>query len=389
MSQVGTAAWRLVLPWTVYKESSDPVNLAATLAVLVLPELLLSPLAGWVVDRFRRARVIAAADSVRCAVYLAVAIVLWGGNVQSELGLLVALTALDGVLQMVSQSARVAILNEVACADRPRLRSLLATDRSVRLVGDLVGPVLGGFLAALPLRNTLLLNSLSFGVAALSVLPLLARDRGHPSSGPSEGTDWRRGIEILRRQRQVADATIRQFVVNLCVPIASIGIPVAVLDHGDDTAWLGIAGALFASGAFVSANWQRQHPRHPSPTGTRAWLVVVVWVALLVGALTLPTVARYGLFLPVGAIASWLLIESQSQWQSAIEPEEVGRVAALASVAARLGAIVALAVVGSLVAAVGLGAAVTTVAAVVALLALTGAAGQRRAGPSATTDETS
>jgi MFS family permease len=379
LSQVGTAAWRIVLPWSLYKTTNDPVQLGLAAAFLLLPELLITPVAGWLVDRLCRSLCIVVADGTRGIAYLACAVaVLGASNARLVVYLLYVLLAADGALQILSQAARIAILNDFAVDDKIRLRSLLSTDRSVRLLGDIAGPALGGLLATASLTVGLTVNGASFVLAALAAAPLMATSL-RARHGAAEPVHWMEGLGIVRANGRVRDALARQFVVNLCVPVVTIGVPISVADRGDPKIWLGLSITIFAVGAFLSARLRRRHPKLLLTDGRVGWPLVAVWIAIAALAFALPTQLRFLMFFPLGLLTSWTLIDTQMQWQSAIKAAQVGRVSAVASAMARMGALISLAVIGALVSRLGLVSAASAYAAVIGGLCLVVFATRRRA----------
>jgi MFS family permease len=378
LSQVGTAAWRIVLPWSLYKATNDPVQLGLAAAFLLLPELLITPVAGWLVDRLRRSLCIVVADGTRGVAYLACAVAVLGANDKRlVVYLLYVLLAADGALQIVSQAARIAILNDFAVDDRNRLRSLLSTDRSVRLLGDIAGPALGGLLATASLSTGLIVNGGSFVLAALSAAPLVATSL-RARHDAAEPIHWMEGLALAKANGRVRDALARQFVVNLCVPVVTIGVPISVAEHGDPKIWLGLSITIFAVGALLSARLRRRHPKVLLTDGRVGWPLVALWISIAVLAFALPTQLRFLMFFPLGVLTSWTLIDTQMQWQSAINAAQVGRVSAVASAMARIGALASLAVIGALVSRLGLVSAAAAYAAVVGGLSLVVFIAQRR-----------
>jgi hypothetical protein len=112
--------------------------------------------------------------------------------------------------------------------------------------------------------------------------------------------------------------------------------------------------------------------------GRVGWPLVALWISIAVLAFALPTQLRFLMFFPLGVLTSWTLIDTQMQWQSAINAAQVGRVSAVASAMARIGALASLAVIGALVSRLGLVSAAAAYAAVVGGLSLVVFIAQRR-----------
>ena len=194
------AVYDLLLQLT---SSSEAVSWAIILQTL--PWFLMTPLAGPIVDRFSRRRLMIAADLVRAFVVLGLIVV----RTRSEVWLIYLLLGVEVLFASVFEPARNALLPDV-CSKEEILpaNGLSSLTWSTALA---VGAALGGIVTALAGRDvSFVANSLSF----LASAALLARVKVREShvarhAGPGEhaaasGLDSvRKGVRYLREDPKV------------------------------------------------------------------------------------------------------------------------------------------------------------------------------------------
>jgi hypothetical protein len=344
VSQAGTSAWKIALPWAVFVHTHSVFGLAATSIAAVVPEVLFTPVAGLLVDRRRRLNLIAVLDLVRAILYLACASAATVLSTTSLLWTVGVIFVLDGMSQLTSNAARIAVLRDFSAWSGHPLRSLLGTDRSIRTLADIVGLVAGSVLVgALNLAATLFVNGFSFlaGVAgALISLRLFTAAGVTTVRGVDRHADdiWV-GLRILHSHPAVADALVRQLLLNIPVPLISLGLPVMLVRQSHGPMLYGASVAAFSIGAFALSMMMRGREFGAHAGSPIAWLVLGGAGVPLAAAFAMPAVLAPGAFLVVGSVLTWLLLNANLQWQAATPPGATGRVASIASLLARVGAL--------------------------------------------------
>lgn len=144
--------------------TGSPFALGAVFITKMLPWALASPLAGVVVDRFDRRRVMIAADGLRAVVVLGFLVV----DTPEEVYLLYGLTALQVVLGSVFRPAQnAAIPNITTPRELLTANTLMSATWSALLT---VGAALGGFATAwLGTQAVFVIDSLSYLVSAFFI----------------------------------------------------------------------------------------------------------------------------------------------------------------------------------------------------------------------------
>jgi MFS family permease len=196
------AVYDLLLQLT---SSSEAVSWAIILQTL--PWFLMTPLAGPIVDRFSRRRLMITADIVRAFVVLGLIVV----HARSEVWLIYLLLGVEVLFASVFEPARNALLPDVCSMEEILPANALSSlTWSTALA---VGAALGGVVTALAGRNiSFVTNSLSFFASAVLLAGVqvreshVARDAGRHQERPSAGgfTSLREGVRYLRRDLKVS-----------------------------------------------------------------------------------------------------------------------------------------------------------------------------------------
>jgi predicted MFS family arabinose efflux permease len=179
---------------------------AVSWAIIIqtLPWFFMTPLAGHIVDRFSRRRLMILADVVRGFVVLGLLL----ARSQSQVWLVYSLLGLEVIFASFFEPARSALLPSIASADEILPANALSSATwSLALT---VGAALGGAVAALLGRNmAFAVNSLSFFTSALLILRIHVRE-SHlvPAGGDLPQAralqSLREGWEYIRRNPKVS-----------------------------------------------------------------------------------------------------------------------------------------------------------------------------------------
>jgi MFS family permease len=352
VSQIGTAAWKLALPWTVFLTTRSVWLLALSVFIWLLPELFMGPVAGALADRLPRLPTVVVVDVIRAAGFT-IAGLLWLAHPTPVV--LFGAGLVDGLLQLLYMACRTAVLREIADTGVD-LKKLLGTDRAIRSVADVTGTLTGGVLAfGFSSAVVLIGNGLSYALSALTATALLHR-LARVSAPPRRHNIWRfaaEGVVQARRSTLVSDAMVRQFALNLLMPVLTMGALLVATERGLTSGWLGAMWAGVSLGALAaSSTFIRNRIPAAGARPRRSWLVNAAFAVVLLMALLLPMPFVLPLFAVAGGVMAFLLLDLQLQWQSIVATDVVGRVASLGNIVARLGAAVGILSVSAAYAAV-------------------------------------
>jgi Na+/melibiose symporter-like transporter len=236
ISAAGDFLALIALSVRVHDTGGSGLAVAALFGALMVPVVVLAPLAGLLADRVETVRLLALTAAGQAAVALALAWV-------DGLGAIIALTALLGVGAALGQPAEFALVPAiVGDEDRTRANGRLET---ARYMGFTAGPLAAGVVtAAGGTRLALIVNAASFLVVAVGAAAMKARRAPDGASAGDDGGALE-GIELLWRDR-VLRVVILAATGALVVVSASI---TAEVFYAKDVLGAGDAGygALIAS----------------------------------------------------------------------------------------------------------------------------------------------
>jgi len=324
-SFTGSGLTRFALSVWVYQESRDAEAFALLLFVGILPMSLGSLIAGPLVDRWDRRRVLVVATVLSRVPTAAVALLWWHGGLELwhiYVALIVNGLASAFVLPAFDASVRLLV-------PREGLARASGFSQLMQTLGIVVGPPLAGaVLVAFGLGSVLVLDVAS----ALVALVALALVRiPNPERAPTGGGVWSVVHDFAVGMRYVLDRPAFVFLsVFLALTVFGSAFVYAlsgplVLGLGNE-ATIGIVYAAYGSGAVAGAlalgAWGG--PRRRMPGILAATLVVglgtlasglrpdVVWIGVTIGV--------------VGAAQSVLLALNRVVFQEHAAPEMLGRV---------------------------------------------------------------
>ena len=235
-----------------------------------IPLAVLTPVAGWVADRFERRTVARLANGIDMLVALSLAWLTWRGGL--SLPVLFGLAALHGVARVFVGPAMSAIAPNIVPA--PMLPRAIAMSSIAWQSASVAGPALGGFLYFASPVLPYVAAAVLMGVAMIALTPIapvlppaLSRD-SHPLRQMADGVAYVRNHRFL-----LGAVTLDLFAVLLGGATAMLPAYARdILMVG--TPGLGLLRAAPAVGASLTALWFSWRPLK-SEVGLKMLLAVV------------------------------------------------------------------------------------------------------------------
>lgn len=170
ISLIGTWMQQVALSWLVYQMTQSSFQLSLVLFAGQSPALFLSPVAGVLVDRWNRHRVILSTQSLAMGQAFLLALLAWSGGI--EVWQLIVLNLFLGAVNTVDMTTRQAFLLELV-NNREDLSNAIALNSSIFNGARLIGPTLAGFiLVQTSAAMCFLLNGLTFLAVLLALLAM-------------------------------------------------------------------------------------------------------------------------------------------------------------------------------------------------------------------------
>ncbi len=259
LSWIGSRAGGFALVWWLTETTGSAQVLATATLGIIVPQVVLGPVAGACVDRWNRRLTIIAADTFIALVSLCLAYLFWTGSMQIwHVYLVIVARAVGGTFHGPAIVASTTML-----VPKSHLTRIAGLNQSMSGALQVVGPILGAFLiSVLPVHGVMLLD---VGTAVFAVLPLLFLRIPQPpteDAGEEEGLAcsiavafrfvWHhRGLLYITRL-----AGFMNFVIN---PVLML-MPLLVTQHFEGNAlhlgWLQAAtGVGLILGGLVLSTW--------------------------------------------------------------------------------------------------------------------------------------
>src|SRR5262245_15184415 len=292
ISLIGTWMTRIATSWLVYRLTNSALLLGVVGFAGQIPSFLLAPVAGVLVDRWNRHRLLVVTQALGMAQSLALAVLTLTGVV--KIWHVIALSAFQGVTNAFDMPARQAFVVEMVDR-REDLSNAIALNSSMVNAARLLGPSLAGvIIAAVGEGWCFALDGVSY-VAVISSLMMMRL--------PSAVTEQIEEENLFRQFREgwdyiVGFKPIRNMLLLLAL-VSLVGMPYTVLMPV-------FADEILGGGPY-----------------TLGWLMAASGVGALIGALFLAarrTVLGLGKFIPTmaGAFGAGLIAFSfsRSLWLS-------------------------------------------------------------------------
>jgi MFS family permease len=329
VSEAGDQIARVAIALLILAHTGSALLSAATFAVSFIPTFLGAALLGPVADRFSRRNLMLIADAGRAVVIGLMAIVAIPGT---PVWLLFALLIAAEFFTPLFDSARAASIPDIL-GDRDLVTAGLGLSRSLHLINQAVGLIVGGFLVQLTSpRIALLVDAASFFIS-LAVLAVFLKPRPATLESP-EGLhvlfrDLREGWDLL-----VADVSRRSLILLGWGMALAIVAPEAVAlayvrDQGWGDAWGGILMASVIVGAAIGSLFVAGRPLSLQ-IDLLLPLAIAVCLPLLVTGLEPPRLVLVVLWL-VSGCAQAFLVPLMSFTTMLTTNEHRGRVVGIAS----------------------------------------------------------
>jgi MFS family permease len=360
VSSLGDRVHQVALVYLVARATdSSPLALGLVFAAMTLPSVVVGPLAGALVDRWDRKRVMVASDLIRAGIVCLIPVAS-GLNV----GFVVALVFVLASVSSFFRPARSAALPQVVPDE-----DLMTANSSMWIadtVSDLAGYGLGGLFVAF-LGSSLALAFWIDGasylvsgalVAAVVIPPIIAGGAAETSVGTSIRTEMLEGWQCLRAETALFATTVQATIAEygfgalmVLSPLLIASLPLGNMDapaaYGFFEMAMGVG--LLAGGIVVGALATRLH-KGPAIVAALAAHGVVIMALAVTGSLAL----ALALAATAGIANAAFVVPSQTLFQQRTPSTMLGRVVAIRLALVGLALAVAMATSGALAQAVGL-----------------------------------
>jgi MFS family permease len=217
VSQAGTWMQTIAQGWLVFQLTRSELALGLVACAAGIPALLLSPVAGVVVDRFPRRTLLLATQTVQMALAFLLALLVFANTVQ--VWHIILLAFLNGITNSVDAPARQSFIKDMV--GKEDMHSAITLNSMMQNGARVVGPgVAGVLLATLGASWCFLINGVSFLAALITMLIMTVPHRVPGVGRGSPMRQMRDGIDYSRSHPKILpllllSAAVSTFAVNI------------------------------------------------------------------------------------------------------------------------------------------------------------------------------
>ena len=253
LSIVGSRAAQFALVWWLTTTTGSATVLASASLVALVPQIVLGPFVGALIDRWNRRLVMIVADSFIALVGLWLAYTFWTGSMQVWHVYVVMLArSLGSAFHWPAMAASTTLM-----VPEKHLTRVSGLNQSIHGVLMIVAPPLGALLMSLmPLHGVMLVD---VATAAFAVAPLLVLTVPQPKREDVEGikampylTGVKDGLRFVLSWKGMLILVIGASIIKILLQPAFSLIPLLVHDHfGGDAGALSLLEAIAGGGILL------------------------------------------------------------------------------------------------------------------------------------------
>ncbi len=261
-SLLGSQLVQFALIWWLTQQTGSATVLALASLAGLLPQVVLGPLVGPLVDRWNRRWTMILADAAVALATLALALLFWSGQVEIwHIYVALFIRALGGTFHGTAMSASVSLI-----VPQEHLTRVQGFNQILNGGLNIVSAPLGALLLhLLPLQGVLLVDLVTAAIAIVTVLIVHVPQPRHEALGEvgaRRGQYWRdlrAGFRYVLDWRGLLMLIGLAMLINLMMVPSMSFTPLLVTEHFQGTAWhlsameAGLGVGIIVGGLFLSA----------------------------------------------------------------------------------------------------------------------------------------
>ncbi len=343
VSLFGSQLVQFALIWWLTQETGSATVLALASLVGLLPQVLLGPFAGVLVDRWSRRWVMLAADVTVALATVVLALLFLTDQVQlAYVYIILFVRALGGTFHWSAMQASTSLM-----VPSERLTRVQGMNQMLQGGLNIVAAPLGALLiATLPVHGILAIDVLTALVAIGTILAIPIPQPPQTNAAPEAGEVWQTfrddlvaGLRYVRGWRGLLILMGYAMLVNMVLIPSSSLVPLLVTEHFGGTAWhLGALESAIGIGIVVGGLLLSVWGGFKRKIVTSLVGLIGIGVGVIltgVAPASLFTVALVGMAV-TGIMSSMTNGPIMATVQSTVEPQMQGRVFTLIGSAAGL-----------------------------------------------------
>lgn len=328
VSLFGSAMTRFAIGVWLYEQTGQATTFTTMIFFANLPRILLTPLAGVMVDRWNRKLTMMISDLAAGLTTVVIGLLLWANTLEIwHLYVLVAISSAFESFQWPAYSSSITLM-----VDKKHYARSNAMLEMARNGSAVVAPLLAGSLLALiQIEGIILIDIITFlaAIGTLLIIPVPQPAKSEAGKKVSGGLmkEIVYGFRFIFANRSLLGLQINFFLINLVLGVGvALRVPMILARTGNDEILLGTVLSIMAAGSVAGSVIM-------SIWGGPKRLIHGVLMGLLLSSLGL-VVQGLGREMIVWSIGGFILLfflplanaSLQSIWQSKTPPDVQGRV---------------------------------------------------------------
>ena len=272
ISLIGTWMQQIAMSWLVYQMTGSSFKLSLVLFAGQIPALFLSPIAGVLVDRWNRHRVLVVTQTLAMTQALLLALLTGTGRI--EVWQLILLSLFLGMVNTFDMTTRQAFLSEMVTS-RADLGNAIALNSSMVNGARLVGPTLAGILLVRTSSAVcFLVNGLSYLAVLLALLAMRLQGKPRERSTTELWQGLREGFVYVSGFAPIRTLLLLLGLASLTGMSYSVLLPELTVQRlGGDARTLAFLTAASGLGALTGALLLASRP---SVVGLGRWILLAL-----------------------------------------------------------------------------------------------------------------
>lgn len=252
-SAFGDSMTRVALTWLVYEETGSGRALGLLMLCYTGPILVGGLMAGWLLDRFDRRKVMLADNLIRGAAVATIPLLHAIGRL--ELWNIYVVAAIYGLLMMISLAGGPSLIPSIVPASE--LSTANALEMLGWTIGGIAGPALAGVLIGLiGATNVVLIDALTylgFGMALLMIVRITPAVAGHAQAAAGAGYSIWQAVRLMVSSRVLLTTTLMFMAFNVGNGMLFVWLPLMTDQTlGGGPGLYGMLLAVLASGEVIA-----------------------------------------------------------------------------------------------------------------------------------------
>ncbi|MCI9287242.1 MAG: MFS transporter [Clostridia bacterium] len=260
ISLLTSAIVQYAIIWYITYKTGSAIDLAIASVAGILPQIILGPIAGVIVDRFDRKKIMMCSDGMIAIATLVLGVLFIYGE-PSILGMYIvlAIRSLGSTFHSPSFTASIPML-----APNEELVKISGINQVINSATLIIAPMLAGVLfGTIPLPYIMFLDIIGaiFGIGSIAIVKIPNPERENEKSNIL--SEMKEGFLEIRKSRYLVVLTI--YVIAICIifmPIASMYPLITKNYFGLEAIHISVVEVLFSIGMLIRR----------SSNGKRSWI---------------------------------------------------------------------------------------------------------------------